>query len=131
MNEGKKHKILIIDDDVKLSSMIQAGLQQYGYEVLRENVSTRGVAAAEIFSPDLVLLDLDMPDMDGGTVAAEMRGNSKTKDIPIIFLSGLMRKSEVEAVGGKMSGRVCLAKPAKISEITEKIEGILGKLNSL
>jgi DNA-binding response OmpR family regulator len=84
-----------------------------------------GIAMAKRVRPDIVLLDIRMPAMDGGEVAARLRGDRLTSHIPIIFLTGLVSQNEVKEGGGYLSGHPFIAKPFRIKELTKRIEDVL------
>jgi CheY-like chemotaxis protein len=84
-----------------------------------------GIAMAKRVRPDIVLLDIRMPAMDGGEVAARLMEDRLTSHIPIIFLTGLVKQNEVEEGGGYLSGHPFIAKPFRIEELTKRIEDVL------
>ena len=119
----RKKRILIVDDEVALTRLMQIALEQGGkYEVRAENDSTEVIAAAIEFKPDIIVLDLIMPDQDGGDVAETLRIHPELKEIPIVFLSASVRKSEIDAHGGFLGGFPFLAKPTSATEISAFIE---------
>ena len=81
----KKSTILIVEDDLDIADMLNAYFRVQGYEVLTVNWGEDGVRACSTNAPDLVILDIRLPDIDGFEVARRLRGNRKTKEIPIIF----------------------------------------------
>lgn len=89
-----KSKILIVDDDAKISTLMRVFLECSGYEVREENRSFAALATAREFRPDLVLLDVDMPGKDGGTVAAEIGADRDLAHTPIIFVTSLVARHE-------------------------------------
>ena len=118
-----KRKILIIDDDKLLSRTIKAGLEQSGpYEVKIENNSKHAVNTTRDFRPDLILLDVIMPGMDGGDVASAIREDSELKDTPIIFLTSILGKGEAAAKDGIIGEESMMAKPVSLNELTTRIE---------
>ena len=118
-----KTKILIVDDNKSVSSSIQMGLELTGdYEVVVENDPLRAKAHALQYMPDLILMDVIMPEKDGGTVAAEIRETRPIKDIPIIFLTSIVGKDEAAELGGWIGDEPFLAKPCSIEELTARIE---------
>ena len=95
-----KPKILIVDDDARLSTLMATILERAGYETRQENRSFAALSTAQKFQPDLILLDLNMPGKDGGTVAAEIRMEKPLSQTPIIFVTSLIGKSEAGICGG-------------------------------
>jgi len=90
-----KSKILVVDDDPKLSRLVATILDRVGgYEVFEENRPFAAVATARQFRPDAILLDVDMPGKDGGTIARELAGDALLAKVPIVFVTSLISKSE-------------------------------------
>src|SRR5712691_3253920 len=109
----QKKRILLVDDEATITRTLKLYLEGTGaYEVRAENRGSAALEAARTFKPDLILLDVAMPDMDGGDVAAQIRGDEALKDSPIVFLTALVKKQEVVATGvslGASSPRICAA----------------------
>lgn len=119
-----KKKILIIDDEEAFTRMIKLNLEGTGlYEVLEENKSTRAVATAKEVRPDLILLDIIMPDLDGTTVARNLKEEPATKDIPVVFLTVVVQKKETEGSCSVIGGYPFIAKPVN----TEELIGCISK----
>lgn len=87
MNE-KYARILIIDDEPEITEIVDVFLSNAGYEVIAENTSLDGIKAAQKLIPDIILLDIMMPGMDGYEVCNALKTNPRTADIPVIFLTG-------------------------------------------
>ena len=87
-----------------------------------ENWAEDAYAAAKAFKPDLVLLDIIMPRMPGGNVAAQIKEDPELKDTPIVFLTAAVRKQQVEENEGIICDFPCLAKPATVEMVVETIE---------
>ena len=120
-------RILIVDDEKVTTRLLRMTLEQTKkYEVREVNDSKLVVQAALAFHPDLIVLDVIMPDKDGGDVAAELKEHSSLSKVPVVFLTATVRKSEVDARGGVMGGYPFLAKPASTEAIVEFIEKNLG-----
>jgi two-component system sensor histidine kinase/response regulator len=116
-------RILIIDDEVSLALMLKLNLERTGrFEVHTASSGGTGLSEARELRPDLILLDLMMPDMDGTEVADRLAENPRTSDIPIIFLTAVAQKAEVKARGGVIGGRTFIAKPAEAAEVVAAIE---------
>lgn len=79
-----KTKILLIEDDKSVSNFIQTALENGGYKVVSTATGATGTALSSSFSPDVILLDLGLPDMDGSEIIKKLRGQSK---VPIIVIS--------------------------------------------
>ncbi len=115
----KKKRILLIDDEPSFTRMLKLNLEETGaYEVRAENRGTEGLAAARQFKPDLILLDVVMPDMSGGEVASQIGDDRTVKDTPIVYLTAAARKEEDEGI----AGRPLLAKPVTVDEVIDCIE---------
>lgn len=118
-----KKKILLVDDEEDFTSLLKMSLESSGsYEVMTENNSLNAVSVALSFHPDLIFLDIMMPHMDGSAVAERLKEEKLTQDIPIIFLTGAVTRSEIGGEDGKIGGRVFLAKPISIRELRTCIE---------
>jgi DNA-binding response OmpR family regulator len=88
MPDGAKNRALVIDDDAGLLKIISAQLADF-YDVAVAESGAAALDALEYFSPDIILLDIDMPEMDGYETLAKLRGDPRTKDVPVIFLTGM------------------------------------------
>ncbi len=82
-------KIAIIEDDAVISQMYRMKFETDGFDVQLATNGERGVALVEHFSPDIILMDLQMPEMDGATALAEIRKNEWGKGVPVIILTNL------------------------------------------
>lgn len=82
-------KIAIIEDDPVISQMYRMKFEADGFEVQLANNGQRGVAMVEHFSPDMILMDLQMPEMDGATALGLIRKAKWGKDVPVIILTNL------------------------------------------
>jgi len=87
-------KILIVDDEKKLRELLDLRLSAEGFTVIQAADGEEGVAAARKHSPDLILMDVMMPKMDGGEAVKELQEDPATKDIPVIFLTSMITKDE-------------------------------------
>lgn len=125
---ARKAKILLIDDEEDLAFFVRLNLEKTGkFTVLTALRGSEGIKLAITEKPDLILLDLLMPEMDGGQVAAQLMADASTNKIPIIFLTALAQKDEVDAGKGKIGGRNYLAKPVTLEELISRIESVLEK----
>jgi CheY-like chemotaxis protein len=121
-----KKKILIIDDDQTICEFTEAVLERTGkFEVVSASIPSKGLKLAEQETPDLILLDVNMPEMDGGEVAQRLSANTRTKQIPIVFLTSLLRKEE-EFDAETIKDHLFIAKPVSAHELIERIEMMIG-----
>lgn len=121
-------RILIIDDDVDFTDLLKGKLEKTGkYNVQVENHGLRGSHAAKAFRPDLILLDVMMPDMDGSDVAEQIRADEHMKNIPIVFLTSIVREDEVKSHGGTIGGQNFISKTLAMQKLIDSIEQVFGK----
>ena len=105
---------MIVDDDVNLSRLSGMILENSGtYEVMIVNQSVCALSAALQFRPDVMLLDVDMPGKDGGDLAREAANDSRLRDIPILFLTGLVSQEEGGSSPLERGGMKFLSKPVE------------------
>ena len=114
-------KILVVDDEPDIVKVLVARLKEQGYETITALDGNQALVQAEQHQPDLIILDIMMPGMDGTEAAQKLRENPKTRGIPIIFLSALQTKTEEQNEGEKIGGNVILAKPFEINILLTKI----------
>jgi two-component system OmpR family response regulator len=115
-------RILVVDNDFNTTRVIKIILEKTGnYFVLPENDSAKAHQTARDFRPDLILLDIVMPEIDGGEVAARLRNDPELRRTPIIFLTALVTAAEAKS-GLEIDGHSFLAKPINISELVAAIE---------
>ena len=118
----EKRRILIVDDDRDSTHVIKILLEKIGrYLVIEENDAAKAHQSARNFRPDLILLDILMPEVDGGEIAAQIEADPGLQRTPIIFLTALATKAEAKA-GLLIQGHPLLAKPISIPELINKIE---------
>jgi len=116
-------KVLIIDDEVAFTNVVKLTLEgKEGYEVCVENDPRMAVATARKFWPDIIVLDVVMPELDGGEVHTQLKADPVLKHIPIIFLTAIVRKKEVDEHQGMIGGRFFLAKPVSTDALIGAIE---------
>jgi CheY-like chemotaxis protein len=122
-----KKRILVVDDQASDTRLMKLYLERTNDYVVREENNARAAnAAAEEFQPHLILLDVMMPDMDGGELAACFQANPKLKAVPIVFLTAAVTKGEVKAGGGQVGGQSFLAKPVVLTEVVACLRHHLG-----
>lgn len=117
-------RILIVDDEAGFTRLLKLTLEgTKRYIVKEENDGSQAIFAARSFHPDLVLLDIVMPKMDGGDVARQISGDPTLKETKIIFLTAIV--SQKEAGAGGIGGFPFMAKPVSLAALTDMIEKTL------
>lgn len=121
---SKKIKLLLIDDEEDFCFFVKLNLEKTGkYEVLTTTSGADGVIIASRERPDLVLLDIIMPEMGGGQVAELLLENPKTRNIPVMFITAIASRREVQSQEGIIGGRNFIAKPVTPEELMAKLDG--------
>jgi DNA-binding response OmpR family regulator len=118
----EKKRILIVDDEVSFARMVKLNLEKTGaFDVRTENKATYALAAAREFKPDLIILDVIMPNMDGGDVSNQFKRDRQLRDTPIIFLTATVSKREAGEGGLNSGGALFLAKPVSVETLVARI----------
>jgi CheY-like chemotaxis protein len=126
---GAKKKILIVDDEENFGKLVKMNLEDTGeYEVRLETQGVRAIPAAREFKPDFILLDIVMPDMDGGEVAHQLKDDKELKDIPLGFLTALVRDYEVTPKGDSIAGHPFIAKPVTVGQLIAFIKANMTRM---
>ena len=121
----EKACILIIDNNRDFAHSAKLALERTGrYFVYEENDASKAHQTAQGVKPDLILLDIAMPEADGGEVAARIESDPTLHRIPIVFLTALVTKAETKS-GLQIQGHPFLAKPIGIPELVAGIERYL------
>ena len=119
-----KGRILVVEDDVDISKMLRIYFDSQGYEVL---VALRGNDALEICRrklPNVVVLDINLPDIDGYEICRQLRGNTRTSYVPIIFLTQKDERSD-KIAGLELGADDYITKPFDIEELKLRVEGAI------
>ncbi len=124
----KAAKILVIDDEPELTEIIQTFLENAGYQVIAENSAVMGVERARNFSPDLILLDISMPFMDGYDVCKELKKARATSAIPVVFLSGKDAKED-SGRSFQSGGDMYIKKPFSCERLLDIVRIVLSSVN--
>jgi len=119
-------RILVTDDDPVILRLLQVNLELEGYDVLLAHHGEEAYELAVAETPDLIILDIMMPRMDGYETVEKLKATEKTKDIPVVFLSAKAQQSDIER--GKEYGVAdYLTKPFDPTELIEVVEHLIGK----
>jgi DNA-binding response OmpR family regulator len=118
--------ILIVEDDLDVADMLNAYFRIQGYEVLTVNFGEDGLSAAETSRPDIIILDIRLPDIDGFKVAEQLRANRNTRDVPILFLTE-KRERKDRLHGLEIGGDDYITKPFDIQELRLRVRNSLDR----
>lgn len=119
-------KILVIDDHLETVELIEMTLRRQGYEVIGVQSGAMGIEKAEAERPDLILLDIMMPDMDGLTVCRRIRNNERLNQIPVIMFTA-KTQAEEKLMGFEAGADDYLTKPTRPEELIARVEAILAR----
>ncbi|TPV97169.1 MAG: response regulator [Myxococcales bacterium FL481] len=120
-----KAHILVVEDDASVRLLVEKSLTSHGYEVSLVGDGLEGLTALEQRKPDLVIVDIMMPRLDGMTFVKAMKRNADTKPIPVIFLTAKSDpKSMIEGI--RVGAKFYVPKPFQIDELISKVEKALG-----
>ena len=120
-----KKKILLVDDEEAFTKVVKLNLDATGkYEVKTENKGARALESARGFKPDLIFLDIVMPDTEGSEVALQLKNDKDLKSTPIVFLTATVTPDEVGmgSSGRNIGGQTFLAKPVSTQQMMDCIE---------
>lgn len=123
MSDAKK-KILIIEDDLALLDVLSEGVSGAGFEVARAMNGEEGLSAVFEEKPDLILLDLIMPKMDGVTMLDKLRKEEWGKDVPVIVLTNLSSPEDISKTVDKGVSNYLVKSNWKLEEIIEKVKQV-------
>lgn len=123
-----KSKILIIEDDLDVAEMLNAYFRVQGYEVFTVNWGEDGVRSSQQDHPDLVILDIRLPDIDGYEVARRIRADRRTADIPIIFLTEKRERSD-RLQGLEIGADDYITKPFDVQELRLRVRNALKRVS--
>lgn len=123
-----KKKILVVDDETDLLDLIEYNLKKEGFDVLKAENGEEGIQIAKEHKPDLVLMDIMMPKMDGMEAVEKMRADDDLKAIPIIFLTARSdEKTEVE--GLNKGGDDYITKPISTTKLISRIKAVMRRFD--
>ncbi len=127
MDEKNQYKIVYIEDDSEMIDLVSLILNRQGYQVSGSNGGREGLDLVKRNSPDLILLDLMMPDIDGWDVYQQLRSNEETRNIPVIVITA--KAQMIDRVLGLHIAKVddYISKPFRPVELIESVNRILNR----
>ena len=121
-----KNKILIVEDDPDVAEMLNAYFRVQGYDVFTVNWGEDGVRAGQTITPDIIILDIRLPDIDGYEVARRLRADRRTQEIPIIFLT---EKRVDRLQGFEVGADDYITKPFDVQELRLRVRNALKRVS--
>lgn len=118
-------KILVVDDDPVIVNLLKLRLSTVGYDVYTAEDGEEGLRSAIALQPDLIILDLVMPKMDGSTVAAKLKEDASLSDVPVIFLTCIVSEAETQESEHHIAGHMFFAKPFDSAELIETVARLI------
>lgn len=123
---ARKKRIMIVDDDPDALALMEKILTDEGYELIKvSNATEVGLKAAQL-SPDLILLDFLMPEINGFEVCKALRDNELTRSTPIMAVTCLTKEQDIEKIFACGADEY-LAKPFKVDQLSEKVQELIGR----
>jgi len=125
MAEGQLHKVVCVEDEPEMIDLIRLILTRKGFEVIGANGGIKGLETIRAEKPDLVLLDLMMPEMDGWQVYQQLKADVSTADIPVIVVTA--KAQNIDKVLGLHIAKVddYIAKPFNLQELVDRVDKVL------
>ena len=122
---AERSKILVIDDEEDFCEFVKWSLEKTGrFDVLVSTDGPSGIALAQTEAPELILLDIKMPQMNGAEVADQLLHSDDTRDIPIAFITGLLQKKEVSKRRVYIHGFPFITKPITKDELVQQVDSV-------
>lgn len=125
MAEGRLRTVVCVEDEPEMIDLIQLILNRKGFKVIGAHGGVEGLETIRRLTPDLVLLDLMMPEMDGWQVYQQLKADEKTKDIPVIVVTA--KAQNIDKVLGLHIAKVddYIPKPFSLQELVDRVDKVL------
>ena len=117
-------KVLVVDDDEAVLDYLQAKIG-HRYDLVSTNAPENVLELARRHRPALILCDVYMPTMDGGDVSAALYADDETREIPMLFLTGLASQGDLQRQQHQLGGRPAISKSAPVEELLARIESLI------
>ena len=125
-SDGKKKKILVIDDEAPIAELIAEFCEILGFKTMVINSGKDVLETVKSFHPDLITLDLNMPDIPGAKVLAVLKKNSETEPIPVVIISAIAESNSTELNDERIKlSQAIMSKPIQIKKLKEKLSTFL------
>src|ERR1700726_3954107 len=122
-------RILIIEDERGLTDVLSYNLQREGYDVVVAHDGQEGLRKAQMQLPDLILLDLMLPTLDGLEVCRELRSGERTRNVPILMLTARAEETD-QVVGFSMGADDYVTKPFSVKVLLQRVKALQGRVDT-
>ena len=126
MSEARRPVVLVADDDPDILSLVALRLERSGYEVITAGDGEQALASALTRPPDLALLDVMMPKLDGYEVTERLRASEATRRMPVILLTARVQETDI-ARGVEAGADDYVKKPFSTLELRDRVQAALGR----
>jgi two-component system phosphate regulon response regulator PhoB len=130
MSETRAKRILIVDDEPDVTELVGYQLRAKGFAVEALNDPTQSIAKIRAFQPDLIILDVMMPNISGIQICRMLRADPKSRSIPVVFLTARAEEAD-RVLGLEVGGDDYICKPFSVKELTLRIQGLLRRSSEL
>ncbi|MFM9972842.1 MAG: two-component system response regulator [Burkholderiales bacterium] len=117
---------MLVDDDDVITEVLQARLSGH-YDVVSTNSPENVLHLARRENPDLIICDIDMPEMDGGDISAALYADSELRNIPFMFLTSLASPEDLGSGREEIGGRAAISKHCSAKDLLLRIHSLIGK----
>ena len=121
-----RRKILLVDDDEAVLDFLQAKLGAR-YDLISTNAPENVLNLARTQQPQLILCDVDMPEMDGGDLSSALFADEELRDIPLLFLTALASAADLKQLAGQLGGRPAISKSESVDKLVARIESLIAR----
>ena len=126
MTEERRPLVLVADDDPDILSLVKLRLERSGYDVVSAGDGQQALETARTRAPDLALLDVMMPKLDGYEVTARLRQEEATRHLPVILLTARVQETDI-ARGIEAGADDYVKKPFSTHELRDRVQAVLGR----
>ena len=126
MSNARRPLVLVADDDPDILSLVTLRLERSGYDVVSAGDGEQALETARTQTPDLALLDVMMPKLDGYEVTARLRQEEATRHLPVILLTARVQESDI-ARGVEAGADDYVKKPFSTHELRDRVQAVLGR----
>ena len=123
--EGDVTRVLVVDDDASIRQLLELTFSVEGFEVTTARDGREGLHSALDDPPDVVVLDVMMPELDGWTVAERLKADPRTADVPVVFLSARTQDSDLRR-GRELGAAAYVTKPFDTFDLVELVSELVG-----